>query len=126
MAQRTDGSVVAVLSLLATCVLGGAMTAGAQTTRGSVAGTVRDSQGAAVPGATVELTSPRRGDTQVSTTNDAGDFAFQNVLPDTYTLKLTMDSFKTVERENVVVNAADRQSVGTIVMEVGALTETVL
>ena len=75
--------------------------------------------------ATVELTSPRRGDTQVSTTNDAGDFAFQNVLPDTYRLKLTMDSFKTVERENVVVNAADRQSVGTIVMEVGALTETV-
>ena len=84
----------------------------AQSTRGSVAGTVRDGQGAAVPGATVELTSPRRNDTQVTTANEAGDFVFLNLLPDTYNLKVTMDSFKTVEQSNVVLNAADRLSLG--------------
>jgi hypothetical protein len=97
----------------------------AQTTRGSLAGTVRDGQGAAVPGATIELTSPRRNDTQVTTANEAGDFVFLNLLPDTYNLKVTMDSFKTYEQSNVVLNAADRISVGVITLELGALTETV-
>jgi hypothetical protein len=97
----------------------------AQSTRGSVAGTVRDGQGAAVPGATVELTSPRRNDTQVATANEAGDFLFLNLLPDTYSLKVSMDSFKTVEQSNVVVNAADRLSLGIITLELGAVSETV-
>ena len=113
--------------LILACVVGLVWTtaAAAQTTRGSIAGTVRDAQGAAIPGATVELSSPRRNDTQTATTNEAGDFVFLNLLPDTYRVKVTMDSFKTVERENVVLNAADRLSVGTIQLEVGALTETV-
>ncbi len=113
---------------LAACtamVLGMASGVVAQSTRGSVAGTVRDGQGAAVPGATVELTSPRRNDAQVTTANEAGDFVFLNLLPDTYTLKVTMDSFKTVERANVVVNAADRLSLGVIALELGAVSETV-
>jgi hypothetical protein len=97
----------------------------AQTTRGSIAGTVRDAQGAALPGATVELTSARRGDTQATTSNEAGDFVFLNLLPDTYTLKVTMASFKTLERENVVLNATDQLSVGNITLELGAITETV-
>ena len=97
----------------------------AQSTRGSVAGTVRDGQGAAVPGATIELTSPRRNDAQVTTANEAGDFVFLNLLPDTYNLKVTMDSFKTVEQANVVVNAADRLSLGVITLELGAVSETV-
>ena len=107
------------------CLLGAVFTADAQTTRGSIAGTVRDAQAAAVPGATVELSAPRRGDTQITTSNETGDFVFLNLLPDTYRLKVTMDSFKTVERENVVLNATDQLSVGVITLELGALTETV-
>jgi hypothetical protein len=97
----------------------------AQTTTGSIAGTIRDGQGGAVPGATIELLSPRRGDTQVATSNESGDFVFLNLVPDTYRLKVTMESFKTVERENVVLNVGDRLSVGIIELAVGALTETV-
>ncbi len=78
-----------------------------------------------MPGATVELTSPRRNDTQVTTANEAGDFVFLNLLPDTYNLKVTMDSFKTAEQSNVVLNAADRLSVGVITLELGAVSETV-
>ena len=109
----------------AAMVIGIGSGAMAQSTRGSVAGTVRDGQGAAVPGATVELISPRRNDAQVTTANEAGDFVFLNLLPDTYNLKVTMDSFKTVERANVVVNAADRLSLGVITLELGAVSETV-
>ena len=50
---------------------------------------------------------------------------FLNLLPDTYNLKVTMDSFKTVEQSNVVLNAADRLSLGVITLELGAVSETV-
>src|SRR5512134_786375 len=121
--QRPGVGRVALLAIA--CILTLAAGAAAQTTRGSIAGTIRDAQGAALPGATVELTSPRRGDTQTTTSNESGDFVFLNLLPDTYRLKVTMGSFKTAERENVVLNATDQLSVGIITLELGALTETV-
>ncbi len=125
MLNNLSGRWRALVAGAAVMLAMGSANAVAQSTRGSVAGTVRDGQGAAVPGATVELTSPRRNDTQVSTANEAGDFVFLNLLPDTYNLKVTMDSFKTVERSNVVLNAADRLSVGVITLELGAVSETV-
>ncbi len=98
----------------------------AQTTRGSIGGTVRDGQGAAIPGVTVTATSARRNDTQTATTNDAGDFVMLDLLPDTYTLKVTMDGFKTIDRENVVLAANDRLSVGVLTLELGSVAETVV
>jgi hypothetical protein len=123
--MRRLGRLAIPVLLLAACVLGAVATLSAQTTRGSIAGSIRDSHGAAVPGATIELYSPRRNDTQIAVSNEVGDFVFLNLLPDTYRLKVTMESFKTVERESVVLNAADRLSVGTIELELGAVTETI-
>ena len=125
MLNNLSGRWRALVAGAAVMLAMGSANAVAQSTRGSLAGTVRDGQGAAVPGATVELTSPRRNDTQVTTANEAGDFVFLNLLPDTYNLKVTMDSFKTVEQSNVVLNAADRLSVGVITLELGAVSETV-
>ncbi|MEO5823035.1 MAG: carboxypeptidase regulatory-like domain-containing protein [Vicinamibacteraceae bacterium] len=125
MLNNLSGRWRALVAGAAVMLAMGSANAVAQSTRGSVAGTVRDGQGAAVPGATVELTSPRRNDTQVTTANEAGDFVFLNLLPDNYNLKVTMDSFKTVEQSNVVLNAADRLSVGVITLELGAVSETV-
>src|SRR5262245_51747661 len=123
--KNLSGRWRAVVACAAVMLVMGPGSAVAQSTRGSVAGTIRDAQGAAVPGATVELTSPRRNDTQVATASEAGDFVFLNLLPDTYNLKVSMDSFKTVERGNVVVNAADRLSIGVVTLELGAVSETV-
>ena len=125
MLNKLSGRLRALVAGVAVMLVMGPGSALAQSTRASVAGTIRDAQGAAVPGATIELRSPRRNDTQVATANEAGDFVFLNLLPDTYDLKVAMDSFKTVERANVVVNAADRLSLGVIVLELGAVSETV-
>ena len=77
----------------------------AQTTRGSLAGTVQDGQGRGGPGGDNRADQAAAHiDTQVTTANEAGDFVFLNLLPDTYNLKVTMDSFKTVEQSNVVLN----------------------
>ncbi|HXY39678.1 MAG TPA: carboxypeptidase regulatory-like domain-containing protein [Vicinamibacteria bacterium] len=99
--------------------------AAAQTTSASVGGAVADSQGGMLPGATVTLTSKTQGNSFTATTDKEGRFVFPIVRPDAYSLKVTLQGFKTLERTNVVVNANDRLSAGTLTLEVGALTESV-
>jgi hypothetical protein len=115
---------------LATTVLGGfilfSLPAYAQVATGDVAGTVKDGQGGVIPGATVTLLSESRGTSRDTTTNETGAFIFTNVAGDTYSIKVTMDGFKTLERRNVPVSAGDRVSVGTLTIELGVLSETVL
>jgi hypothetical protein len=109
--------------MLAIC--GAALPAAAQVATGTVAGTIKDAQGGVIPGATVTLISQARGTTIDTTTNPDGDFVFVNVPGDTYTVRVTMDGFKTLDRRDVPVTAGDRVAVGTLSIELGALSETV-
>src|SRR5689334_13563362 len=106
-------------------ILCGGHVAVAQIATGTVAGTVKDAQGGVMPGATVALTSATRGTTINVVTNQTGDFTFPNVPGDTYTVKVTMSGFKTVERDNVRVSPGDRVVVGTITLDLGGLNEVV-
>ena len=103
----------------------GASVSHAQTTSASVFGAVKDSQGGAMPGATVTLTSRTQGNSMTATTDTEGRFVFPIVRPDHYSLKVTMQGFKTAERTNVVVNANDKFSAGNIGLEVGGIEESV-
>ncbi len=113
---------VAVVGLL---VLASGTSLYAQTTTGTVSGSVKDPQGGILAGATVTLTSRTQGNALTSTVNSAGNFVFPLVRPDTYTLKVSMQGFKTAEQANLVVNANDKLSAGTVTLEVGTLTESV-
>ena len=97
----------------------------AQTTSASVSGTVQDSQGGVLPGVTVTLTSRTQGNVLTAVTDEGGRFVFPIVRPDTYSLQVALQGFKTLERTNLVVNANDKLSTGTLTLEVGALTEEV-
>ena len=100
--------------------------AAAQTTA-TVAGTVKDVQGGIIPGATITLLSETRGTTiTTAQTTDTGDFVIPDIPGDTYTVRVTMDGFKTLERKGVAVSPGDRVVVGTMTIEVGTLAETVL
>jgi outer membrane receptor protein involved in Fe transport len=99
--------------------------AAAQTTSASVFGSVTDSQGGALPGATVTLTSRTQGNATTVTTDATGRFVFPIVRPDAYALKVSMQGFKTVERTNVIVSANDKFSSGIISLPVGEMTEEV-
>ena len=105
-------------------MLGSSHVALAQTT-GAVVGTVADAQGATVPGATVSLVSQSRGITIDTQTASTGDFIFPSMLPDTYTVRVSVDGFKTLERRNIAVSPGDRVGVGTMTIELGALSETI-
>jgi len=99
----------------------------AQITTGTVAGNVKDSQGAVIPGATVILTSETRGTKLAPTvTNESGDFVVPNVTADTYTVEVSLEGFRTVRRTGVAVSGGDRVGLGTFSLDPGALAENVL
>src|SRR5437660_2246650 len=107
----------------------GALTAApvaAQITTGTVAGSVKDDQGLAVPGATVTLISEARGTKMAPVvTNVTGDFVVPNVTADTYTVEIAMTGFSTVVRPGVAVSGGDRISVGALTLTLGKTAETV-
>jgi len=115
----------ASLGALALTVLA-ALPAAAQLTTGTLTGTIKDAQGGVIPGASVTLTSEARG-TQLppAFTNTQGDFVIANVAPDTYTIQVSMDGFKTLKRSGISVSAGDRVGLGVLTVEVGGLAEAV-
>src|SRR5262245_51421577 len=66
----------------------------AQTSAGQVSGTITDSTGAVVPGASVTLTNTGTGVANTAPTNGSGNFVFLNVQPGTYELAVELQGFK--------------------------------
>ena len=115
---------VFAVSLLVLLV--GPSVSSAQITTGTVAGTVKDSQGGVIAGATVTLISETRGTSAAPViSNDTGDFVFANIPADTYTIQVTHSGFKTLRHTGVPVSSGDRVVVGTLALEVGGTIETV-
>ena len=70
-----------------------------------ITGTVADSSGAVLPGASVVAKNAATAEELTAVTNEQGQFTIPAVQPGTYTVTVTMDSFKTAEVSNVRVNA---------------------
>ena len=122
MQVRFVGSLPMMLVVLR---LGTASAAG-QITTGTVTGTINDSQGGVVPGATVVLISEARGTRSLpAITNATGDYVFPNTTADTYTIEVTMEGFRTLTRAGIVVSAGERVSVPVLTLEPGGAQETV-
>ena len=111
-----------ILALLTALLLIGAGRGWAQETTGSVSGRITDTQGLAVPGATVTLTGPQGAKTAV--TDAEGRFSVPLLLPGTYSIKSELAGFKTVQQSNVIVRLGQGIELA-LKMEVGGVTETV-
>jgi hypothetical protein len=122
IASRSRGELV--LAVILTCA--SAVSVAAQITTGMVSGTVKDAQGGVVPGATVVLISETKGTKSApAVTNATGEYVFPNVTADTYTVQVTMEGFKSVDRKGIQVSGADRVGVPTITIEIGGTSETI-
>ena len=94
-------------------------------TSSSLSGTVHDPQGKAVAGAKVSL-SNTAGTTQLdTTTNGEGFYTFPVIQPGNYTVTIEATGFKKSATSGIVVNASDKQSIGTTRLEVGDISNTV-
>ena len=72
--------------------------------QGQIAGTVRDGQGAVMPGVLVEVTSPALIEkVRSSTTDDAGQYRIINLPVGTYSVTFTLEGFTKQQRDNIVL-----------------------
>src|SRR5918993_219474 len=89
-----------------------------------ITGTIVDTSGAVLPGASVSAKNNATAEELTATSNEQGTFTIPAVQPGTYTVTVTMPSFKTAVISDVRVNAGVPASV-KLAMEVGGVEETV-
>jgi len=114
-----------VTALVAVCLLTLAPANGlAQVLYGSIVGTVTDSSGLAVPGATVKVTQTETNQVRDTTTSETGTYSFPNVAPGTYQVNVTLSGFQPFDLREVRVqlNTAVRVDAK---LTVGAIQESV-
>jgi hypothetical protein len=90
-----------------------------------IAGSVKDSSGAVLPGVTVEASSPALIEkVRTAVTDGSGLFKIVNLVPGVYAVSFTLTGFNTVRREGIELTAAFTATVNAD-MKVGSLQETI-
>jgi Carboxypeptidase regulatory-like domain/TonB dependent receptor len=121
--RATKQLMIRALLLLAT-VWGFQAAAAAQTVNGSFHGTVSDSSGAVVPGATVHVRNLATGTIRQGTTDPAGFYTIPQLPPGHYSFTVSKSGFSTEQRPDVelLVNE-DREVLFTL--QIGAVTQVI-
>ncbi|MBI3403299.1 MAG: carboxypeptidase regulatory-like domain-containing protein [Acidobacteria bacterium] len=90
-----------------------------------IAGVVRDSTGLAIPGVTVEASSPALIEkVRVVTTDGEGRYSIVDLRVGTYVVTFSLAGFSTVKREGVELGSGFTATVN-VTLNVGALAETI-
>ena len=94
-------------------------------TTGAIAGVVKDSSGAVLPGVTVEASSPALIEkVRTAVTDDQGIYKIVELRPGPYTVTFTLPGFATFKREGIELTVGFTAPVNAD-MRVGGLEETV-
>src|SRR5919201_6439864 len=100
-------------------------TAWAQADTGNIAGVVRDTSGAVMPGVTVEAASPALIEQVRSVITDSqGLYRIVDLRPGTYTVTFSLPGFGTIKREGIALTTGFTANVNAE-LKVGTLEETV-
>lgn len=91
---------------------------------GTVSGTVKDSSGAVVPGAEVQLIDLATNQSRNQVTNDIGQYIFPTVLPGEYKVTVTMPGFRQAVVSQLKVDVAKSYLVN-LTLEVGEVADTI-
>ena len=95
-----------------------------QVPTGKIFGTVTDEQGGPIPGVSVEATSPKLVGMAATVTDADGDYRLFALTPGTYRITFTLQGFKTITREGIVVDIEQTVKLD-IQMQIGGLEEQV-
>ena len=92
---------------------------------GSIAGVVKDTTGAVLPGVTVEASSPALIEkTRSVVTDGQGAYKIVDLRPGIYAVTFTLTGFSTVKREGIELTSAFTASVNAD-LKVGSVSETI-
>ncbi|HEX4786808.1 MAG TPA: TonB-dependent receptor [Candidatus Sulfotelmatobacter sp.] len=120
MPSRIFGTILASLLL----VFSATSSLYAQSTYGSISGTVTDPSGAAITGATVTLTSLSTSEKRTQVSGDDGHYTFVNLFQGQYRVDVEKQGFKHFDRPSVIVEVQQDTHVDAV-LPVGQVSETV-
>jgi outer membrane receptor protein involved in Fe transport len=96
----------------------------AQNSFGSIVGTVTDTTGADVPGATVVLKNAATNETKTTTSGSGGTYTFLNLNPGNYSVTVTETGFQTLTKNAIDVTIGGTSRVDAA-LQVGDVAQTV-
>ncbi len=96
----------------------------AQTPFGRINGTVTDTAGALIPGATVRVINIETNVFSTLTSNESGAYDAPNLNPGQYRIEVEHSGFKTHKRGPIELHVGDVLDIGAV-LEVGAVSESV-
>ncbi len=111
-------------SLLFLASLSAATRTAAQGGDGSLRGTVKDSQGGALPGVTITAASDVMLSPSSAVSDASGNYRLINLPPGTFSVTAELAGFSKFRRDGIVLRAGSNFQVD-ITMEIGAIAETV-
>jgi len=91
--------------------------------KAAVTGTVTDSTGAVIPGASVAATNEATGITTTTTTTGAGDYNFSNLDPGIYTVTVSAKGFEKLIQKGIHANAMESQTYNPVLTVGGSSIE---
>ena len=86
----------------------------AQTTTGTISGTVVDPGRALIPGAMVSATNEGTRESRSTLTSETGNFSFPSLLPATYTIRVELAGFQTFQKTGNILTPNSRLDVGEL------------
>jgi hypothetical protein len=110
--------------LVAVALIALAVPAYAQFDSGQISGFVRDSQGAAVPGATVTVTDESTKRARTYTTDASGYYVAPTLPPGKYQVTVELSGFRKFVKTGVILDAASRIATDAVLTP-GGMEETV-
>ena len=113
-----------LLALASLSVLVFSLSGWAQQSTATIVGTATDPSGAAIPNATVTVTSPNTGFKLVLTTNSAGAYTAPGLNPGPYDVTVEARGFQKVLQTGVILTVGQTQRVN-VELKVGLVTQQV-
>ena len=93
--------------IIVLCLLAVLPTVYGQSVTGQISGTVADSAGAVIPGAVVQLTNDLSKQIHTFTADSNGSFVFANLVPGSYSIRITQPGFKVYALSAITVATGD-------------------
>ncbi len=109
--------------LVASLALASSPVAYPQETTAAVQGYVKDSTGAVITGAAVEISGPALGSKKTET-DSTGFYRFSSLPPGVYTLTVSAKGFRALKRQDVSLDVGRLPNID-VSLEIGSMSETI-